>query len=638
MAKLISAAAVASLCCCALFVCLLAGGQAAEAGGGGYYYRSPLENTIRGLVEKAIKDDSRVGPALVRLLFHDCWVYGCDGSVLLDWTPYDLYNTEKNASNNIGLNGFDLIDRIKLVVGDQASCANILAYAARDAASILSNGNIDYPVPGDLKDGVRSSPAYADAELPGSTFSFAQLKANFAKKEFSVEDLVILSGAHSVGVCHDSSFADRLNPQVAADGEINPRYQFALALYVKRQRDANPTVQNNIRDMDAFSQLVAGYYAGGAKGVLDNSYYQANLDKKVLLKSDWELTQDKDAAKKLVEYRDNATDWNIDFANALARLSDLRPAKDEYPYPLESCDGSVLLDEAPADGGNTEKKAAKSIGLGGFDLIDRIKARLAAAGDDASCADILAFAARDATNILSGGRIRYAVHRGRGDGVTSSADAALPAPAASSFAELEESFAARGFGKGDLSALSGAHAVGVCHGSSFADRLRPSVAAAYQINGTYQLALVARRQKLLLQQTASDTTTTTAEMMVNNNVRDMDPAFRAASSYSGVGVDTAATGALDNSYYTANLQNMVLLKSDWELTQDKDTLARLVAYRDDAAKWSKDFGEAMERLSNLRPPVGVRLEIRKNCRLTNLSPGQAVCVVISIGCNARCLA
>ncbi|PAN17113.1 hypothetical protein PAHAL_3G108300 [Panicum hallii] len=287
---------------------------------------------------------------------------------------------------------------------------------------------------------------------------------------------------------------------------------------------------------------------------------------------------------------------------------------------VNGCDGSVLLDKTPADGARTEKTAARSIGLGGFDLIDAIKARLAAAGGGASCADILAFAARDAATVLSGGRIRYAVRRGRGDGVASSAeaaDAALPGPV-SSFAELEESFAARGLGKGDLAALSGAHAVGACHGSSFADRLRPSVAAAYQINGTYQLALVAR-QKLLLLQNASDSATT---MM--NNVRDMDPAFRAASSYSGVGVDTAAAGALDNSYYTANLQNMVLLKSDWELTQDEDTLARLVAYRDDAARWNKDFGEAMERLSSLRPPVGARLEIRKTCRLTNLSPGRAV--------------
>jgi len=54
----------------------------------------------------------------------------------------------------------------------------------------------------------------------------------------------------------------------------------------------------------------------------------------------------------------------------------------------------------------------------------------------------------------------------------------------SSFAELEESFATRVLGKGNLAA----HAVGACLGYSFADRLRPSVAIAY-----YQPAIVARQ-------------------------------------------------------------------------------------------------------------------------------------------------
>ncbi|KAL5649316.1 hypothetical protein ACJX0J_040125, partial [Zea mays] len=290
------------------------------------------------------------------------------------------------------------------------------------------------------------------------------------------------------------------------------------------------------------------------------------------------------------------------------------------------CDGSVLLDETPADGTDTEKKAGKSIGLGGFDVIDRIKAELLRSGDDASCADILAFAARDAVGVLSGGRIRYPVRRGRGDGVTSSsaaADAALPSHTPSGgFSELEANFAARGFGKGDLAALCGAHAVGVSHAASFADRLAPSVAAAGQINGTYRLALASRQELLPL--TLNYSTATSESMSMSNNVRDTEPAFRAASSYSGVGVDTAARGALDNSYYTANLQNMVLLKSDWELTQDEHTLGRLVQYRDDADRWSEDFGKAMEKLSDLGPPVGARLEIRKKCRLTNPSPRQAL--------------
>jgi hypothetical protein len=37
---------------------------------------------------------------------------GCDGSVLLDSNPYGG-KTEKEAENNIGLDGFDVIDKIK---------------------------------------------------------------------------------------------------------------------------------------------------------------------------------------------------------------------------------------------------------------------------------------------------------------------------------------------------------------------------------------------------------------------------------------------------------------------------------------------------------------------------------------------
>lgn len=51
-----------------------------------------------------------------------------------------------------------------------------------------------------------------------------------------------------------------------------------------------------------------------------------------------------------------------------------------------------------------------------------------------------------------------------------------------------------------------------------------------------------------------------------NNIRDMGCTFQTASGYNATGVNTAANNTLDNSYYTANLQNMVLLKSDWELT------------------------------------------------------------------------
>ena len=82
----------------------------------------------------------------------------------------------------------------------------------------------------------------------------------------------------------------------------------------------------------------------------------------------------------------------------------------------------------------------------GFDLIDAIKDRLAAGRGRRPQRRVL----RRHPLLLGArvgnypqrreGRYRYAVRRGRGDGVALSADAA------SSFADLEESFAARGLG------------------------------------------------------------------------------------------------------------------------------------------------------------------------------------------------
>lgn len=265
----------------------------------------------------------------------------------MDKTPYNSSKgVEKNAANNIGLDGFDLIDKIKAVVGDGISCADILVFAARDAAYVLSGGNIWYAVAGGRKDGVYSSAEYADAALPGSTFSYDQLVKNFADRNFTAEELVVLSGAHAVGVCHKSSFADRLPPSVSATGQINPAYQAALTADVASKTspyDTNPTEMNNIRDMDARFRTASGYNASGvntaANNTLDNSYYTANLQNMVLLKSDWALTTNTFAKGKLDEYKNNGTDWNIDFADAMAKLSGLTvtPLPGQYQEIRKNC-------------------------------------------------------------------------------------------------------------------------------------------------------------------------------------------------------------------------------------------------------------------------------------------------------------
>ncbi|KAG5630146.1 hypothetical protein H5410_001863, partial [Solanum commersonii] len=78
---------------------------------------------VRKEVQNAIK--MRMAASLLRLHFHDCFVNGCDGSLLLDG------------------NSTTMIDNIKKVVEDECSgvvsCADILAVAAGDFV-LLSGG------------------------------------------------------------------------------------------------------------------------------------------------------------------------------------------------------------------------------------------------------------------------------------------------------------------------------------------------------------------------------------------------------------------------------------------------------------------------------------------------------------------
>ncbi|CAL4969188.1 unnamed protein product [Urochloa decumbens] len=321
-------ALVATLLVVATQLAAAAGSQQLAVG----YYNAKkcggVEPIVRDEVYKALNADRSKGAALVRLFFHDCWVKGCDGSVLLDASPKNPY-PEKAAGSNIGLRGFDVIDRIKSrlesVYPGVVSCSDILAFAARDATRYLSDGHIDYAVPSGRRDAVVSRAKDADDTLPGSTFSFADLKKNFAKKSFDVEELVVLSGAHSIGSAHYPSFKDRLGAAPAAAGEIDGRYQAALRNAVARDRSR--LVANDIRDesyafkKDAGYPMVAGGY--GRRDYLNNTYYHNALDNRVLFRSDWALRTDGFALGKLKEYRDKPMEWDSDFADAMVKLSKL---------------------------------------------------------------------------------------------------------------------------------------------------------------------------------------------------------------------------------------------------------------------------------------------------------------------------
>ncbi|KAF6168026.1 hypothetical protein GIB67_011411, partial [Kingdonia uniflora] len=96
------------------------------------------ESTIKTFIESNVDSNPELPAKLLRLHFHDCFVLGCEGSVLLNGTTDSP--AEKDDLTNINLAGFDEIEQvkteIKILCPEIVSCADILALAARDSVSL----------------------------------------------------------------------------------------------------------------------------------------------------------------------------------------------------------------------------------------------------------------------------------------------------------------------------------------------------------------------------------------------------------------------------------------------------------------------------------------------------------------------
>jgi len=181
-----------------------------------------LASIVAEQVYQAAQADPRMPASLVRLHFHDCFVNGCDGSVLLS-------GYEQLAGPNLNsIRGLNVIADIKAAV-EQAcpatvSCADILAIAARDSVVLASKPlyNPGWTVLLGRRDSLTASEEAANVGIPGPFLNVEQLNANFANVGLSPQDVVVLSGAHTFGKVHCSVLDRSLYPSV--DPLLNPAY------------------------------------------------------------------------------------------------------------------------------------------------------------------------------------------------------------------------------------------------------------------------------------------------------------------------------------------------------------------------------------------------------------------------------
>lgn len=198
-----------------------------------------VEALVLGVAKQKLAEAPVSAPATIRLLFHDCFVDGCDASVLISSTPKHLAERDAADNKNLAADAFDAVNRAKAAVEAKCphvvSCADILAIAARDFVALTGGPN--YPVKKGRKDGRISIASRVRGNLPEGNFTVDLLLKTFASKGLNKSDMVALSGAHTIGFSHCDGFLDRLynyHRTNLADPSMDPRLLKALKMSCPR--------------------------------------------------------------------------------------------------------------------------------------------------------------------------------------------------------------------------------------------------------------------------------------------------------------------------------------------------------------------------------------------------------------------
>ncbi|XVF34663.1 hypothetical protein REPUB_Repub18cG0078200 [Reevesia pubescens] len=279
----------------------------------GFYSSScqKAEAIVRSTVESHFNKDPTIAAGLLRLHFHDCFVQGCDGSVLISGS-----SAERSALPNLGLRGFEVIDdakaQLEALCPEVVSCADILALAARDAVD-LSDGP-SWTVPTGRRDG-RVSSSSQTSSLPSPLESKAAQRQKFAAKGLDDKDLVTLVGAHTIGQTDCLFFQYRLynfTTTGSADPTINQSFLAQLQTLCPKNGDGSKRVALDIESQTKF----------------DVSYFKNLRDGKGVLESDQRLWGDA-ATRSIVEnYAGNIRGllglrFDFEFRKAMIKMSSI---------------------------------------------------------------------------------------------------------------------------------------------------------------------------------------------------------------------------------------------------------------------------------------------------------------------------
>ncbi|XP_042513408.1 peroxidase A2-like [Macadamia integrifolia] len=301
------------------------------------FYNTTCPNVltiVNQTIQQASQTDPRIGASLIRLHFHDCFVDGCDGSILLDNSS--TIQTEKDAApNNNSARGFDVVDNIKAALENACpgvvSCADILSISA-EVAVVLAGGP-SWSVLLGRRDSTTANLTGANTAIPGPSENLTSLMAKFSAVGLDTTDLVALSGAHTFGRAQCRLFINRLynfsgtgNP----DPTLNSTY-LATLQQICPQGGNGSTITN----LDPTTP-----------DVFDNNYFSNLQTNQGLLQSDQELFSTSGAATIALvsNFSSNQSAFFATFAQSMINMGNISP--------LTGSNGEIRLDCKKVNGGS----------------------------------------------------------------------------------------------------------------------------------------------------------------------------------------------------------------------------------------------------------------------------------------------
>lgn len=260
-------------------------------------------SAVKEIVDAAINNETRMGASLIRLHFHDCFVDGCDGGILLADTAN--FTGEQGApANNNSVRGFNVIQLAKQnaqtkCADTPVSCADILAIAARDAFAKFTNET--YNITLGRQDARTANLTGANTVLPAPFDNLTIQTQKFADKGFSQREMVVLAGAHTVG--------------------------FSRCPVLCQSNNLNANRSSNLQCNCPVSATDAGVVGlDPTPGTFDKKYFEELVKGQGLLFSDQELMRSNTTVTAVRRYRDATGAFLTDFAAAMVKMSNLPPS------------------------------------------------------------------------------------------------------------------------------------------------------------------------------------------------------------------------------------------------------------------------------------------------------------------------